>query len=101
MAGGNKVIKDSLTGRTGYRMSVNKDYKAGYTEVPYTSGHTLHWQKTEGSDGKGRRKEIRTLVKIDQPHETWVTTMGDDYGDKFDRIFKKGKYAEETKTDGE
>lgn len=103
MAGGNRVIRDSSNDRTGVRMRVHKD-KSGYTEVPYSSGHTFHWQKTEDGDGKKgadhRLKEVRTLVKIDTPHEVWITNAGEsEYGDRFDRAFGHGKYAQ--KAEGE
>lgn len=99
IAGGNRQIRDSANDRFGERMRVHKDHKAGYSEVNYTSGHTLHWQKTDEGDGKKgkdhRLKEVRTLIRVDSPHEVWLTNAGEgDYGDKYDRIFRKGKYAE-------
>lgn len=90
----NAKIYDTVLDRPGDRVSARKDHKAGHTEVEYSSGHTLHWDKTEVGDGK-KLKEVRTLTRIQNPHALWTRTQYRD--DQYDRIFRKGIYADAKK----
>jgi hypothetical protein len=87
----NEKIYDTVLDKPGDRIHVNKDHRAGHTEVEYSSGHVLHWDKTEVGDGK-RLKEVRTLTRIQNPH-TWSGQIGYKPG-QYERIF--GKKEEET-----
>lgn len=100
MAGGNDFLRDSMSGnnKVGQRMTVHKD-KKGRTEVPYSSGHTLTWEKTEVGDGK-RLKEVRTLIKTESPHEAWIS-FDERYADRYDKAFQKGIYSVNLENEGD
>jgi hypothetical protein len=91
------VIYDTATGRRGTRGRIHVDYKDRNrtTTIHYSSGHEIVMQQVAPADAKKRigPAGVRQIVRIKNPHEVWFQ-MPEEYGDRFDKIFKKGKYAE-------
>ncbi len=88
-----RTLYDTISGTTGHRLPAVKD-RDGTTHYSFSNG--VEYKTTKVAEGvKGRSREVREISGIKTP-KVWDTPANhsDDYGDRFDRIFGHGKYAE-------
>lgn len=89
-----KRITDTMTDTQGSRLKVHRD-RDGTTYYPYSNGTEIVTRPSGGPSKDGKLKGVKQVVKATSPHGVWISAPENDtYADRYDRAFRKGKYAD-------
>lgn len=88
-----RTVVDTITDKVGERQKIRKEISGGVptTVYEYSSGHEVIVEKS-GEGNKRGLKEIREVRRVNSPKVRVSVPYRDQ--DHFDRIYKRGRYAE-------